>query len=317
MTRKELLLFTKEVQLDYFEKRMTLDELVEKYKRKKATIQYHLMKAGITRAGYLKKRYTKEYLENALTTTTYKTLAKKLNCTLGEFRRLVHFHNIKRNTAQFYKKNIVKEEFYSSKKFEKEFYYFVGLFVTDGCFSGKNSMKISIKNKGAKELLTSLSSIIGNNNVKIYNSEFYTLTLTDRNLKEKLLSLGIPEKEKTYLLRDIYIPNSDCLYSFLAGALDGDGHIDYQLSYLGYRTSIGYALCNYNIEFLKNLKLKIKDILNFNCIIHFSLKGGLPVLVIGARNNSKKFFNNLYAISPIFLKCKYEIYQSVINKVMI
>ena len=174
-------------------------------------------------------------------------------------------------------------------------------------------MKIAIKNKGAEELLQKLAKFVGHNHIKKYK-DYYVLVLCDKILKEKLITLGIPEKDKTHTLKDIYIPNSDCLYSFLCGALDGDGHIGFSKSPFGYKTSLSYSLCNYNIEFLENLSKKIKDLLNFDSTIQYTSKSIIPVLSIGVRNGSKEFFENMYHVSPFYLDCKYQIYQEVINK---
>ncbi len=300
---------------DYFEKRICVNELCIKYGLKKRAILYLMSKTGFTKQSYLREKYSEEYLTKELECMTFKQLSSKLNITLGELRVLLKYKNIKRDTSVFYKKNIVNPDFYNNKEFEKEFYYFVGLFVTDGCFS-KNNLIISIKNKDSLELLTKLANIAGHNNIRSLKGGYNKLSFSCKKLKNKLIELGVPEKNKTYTLRDIYIPNSECLYSFLCGALDGDGHIGFQKSIYGYKVALDYTLCNYNYDFLINLQTKIKNLLGFDSVVQ-KHKSSIPALIIGARNKSEIFYKNMYHTSPLYLKCKYKIYLDVINKVMI
>lgn len=311
MTKKIL----NELTCDYFEKRVCLDELCTKYSLKRRAILYLMSKTGFTKQSYLREKYTKEYLEEELNTLTFNELSCKLSITLGELRVLLKYKNIKRDTSTFYKKNVVNSDFFTKKEFEKEFYYFVGLFVTDGCFR-KNNLIINIKNKGSLELLTKLANIAGHSNIRSLKGGYNKLSFSSKELKNKLVEIGVPEKNKTYSLKDIYIPNSECLYSFLCGALDGDGHIGFQKSIYGYKVALDYTLCNYNYEFLINLQAKIKVLLGFNSVVQLH-KNSIPVLIIGKRNKSEIFYRNMYSICPIYLKCKHEIYLSVINRVMI
>jgi hypothetical protein len=300
---------------DFYNNRLTLKEVSEKYNLKPACIKYNMSKSGITRHAWILQKYSKSFIEKELLTNTFKELAIKLNLTYNEFRVLAYKKGIKRNTSEFYKKNTVNKEFYTNDLFKKEFYYFVGLFLTDGCFFSKNMMRITIKNKDSYNLLKKLANAAGHNNVKQYKNNYNSLVFSDKGLFDKLISLGIPEKDKTRALQDVYIPNDkDCLYSFLAGALDGDGHIGFQKSPYGYRTSLDYSLCNYNSLFLENLQQKIKNIIGFNSVVYTK---DFPVLTIGSRNDSKSFFENMYKISPFYLECKHQIYLNVINKVMI
>lgn len=302
--------------VDYLENRLSLEDLEAKYSENRRSILYRISKTGFTRASYLRHRYSKEMLGELLLTNTFESLATKLKLTVGELRVLLKHKGITRDTKTFYKKNIVNPYFYNSTEYEKEFYYFVGLFVTDGCFAGKNQLRIAICNKGAESLLKKLANIAGHDNVKAYKNGFFSLSFSDEGLKQKLISLGIPEKNKTYQLKDVYIPNEDCLYSFLCGALDGDGHIGFQKSIFGYRVALDYSLCNYNVEFLLNLKSKIHEI-GFEAKVNNNQKQGVPVLTIGTRANSEEFYKKMYSKSPLKLECKHQIYLSVINKVMI
>ncbi len=301
---------------DYYIKRYHAKELEKKYNMSYKKIKYEMYKSGFTQANFLLKLYSKEFLEEFIKDKTWEKSAKELDLTLSEFRCLLNKYNIKRNTCEYYKINKVNAAFYTSKKYEKEFYYFLGLFITDGCFKGKNSMAIVIKNIGAKELLNKLANTGGHNNIRKYN-DFYSLIFNDKNLKEKLLNLGIPEKGKTYNLSSLILPtNKNNLYCLLCGMMDGDGGVYFQKSKFGYRVALTYRICNYSSEFLTKLQLHIKTHLGFRFKVQ-NYNKGIPKLVLTKRNNSELFFKNMYSICPFYLKCKYKIYLDVLNKVMI
>lgn len=304
---------------DYFEKRIHSSELAKKYGVKEAKIKYEMYKSNFTQASYLRFKYSKEYLEKELLENTFEELSKKLNLSLGELRVLIKNHNIKKDIKTFRLKYKVNPDFYLNKKYEKEFYYFVGLLVTDGYIVNKNSCKIVIKNKGSKELLQSLSNVIGHGIVKSLKNDFYCLTLTDSCLITKLQEIGVPLKNKTYLLKDVYIPNKDCFLSYLAGILDGDGSVKFIKNKFNKGTTLTYKLCNYNIEFLLNLQQKIKNFLSLESSVYTGKKekNEIPSLCVGVKQGSHFLFHSIYKTSPLYLKCKYQRYLNVINNVMI
>lgn len=275
-------------------------------------VKYYAYSFKTNKIDFLRTKYTKEFLVNLIEGKTFKEAGKILNLSLSTFSNLLRFHNIHRDHYSLYKKNKVNVDFYEDEKYDKEFHYFLGLFASDGGFH-KNTMRISIKNKGAKELLNKLALSVGHNNIRSYKNDYFELNLSDKNLVKKLIDLGIPYKNKTYKLEDIYIKNAECLLCFLCGLFDGDGHVSYSKSKFGYKTSLGFNICNYNEIFLLNLQKKIKDMLGFNSIV-YKCKSSIPVIYIGARNNSKLFFEKMYSTSSLYLECKYSIYKDIISK---
>lgn len=315
MTKQEKENFEKQLFQLYFEDRLHHTEVSKILGIPSDSVLYYTSKTGFTRASYLRYKYDKSFIEQKLINNSYESVAKELNLTLGEFRVLVKNHDIKTDITVKYLKNKVNDSFYCDKKFEKEFYYFVGLFASDGGFHGKSNMRINIKNKGAEKLLTQLANCAGHDNVKSYKNDFFELNFDNVGLKNKLLEIGIPNFKKTYNLKDIFVPNKDALYSFLCGLMDGDGSVKSLPSKFGYRVSLTYEVSNYNLEFLENLAIKIKSMIGFNTNI--SKKGSISAIYIGSRNGSKEFFKSMYEISPFKLECKYQKYLDIINKVMI
>ena len=301
--------------IDYFENRIHPKILSKKYGICFKIIKYEMYKTGFTLASYLEAKYSKEYLEGELLNMTFKQLADNLKLSLGELRTLLRKKEIKRDTSVFYLKNKVNQEFFTDVKFQKEFFYFLGLFVTDGYIVNKNLCRIVIKNEGSKELLESIAKVAGHSNVRELKQGFYSLSFKSKELIDKLLEVGVPFERKTYNLKKIQIPNKECLYSFLAGALDGDGHIDFNKSPFGYRNSLGYCLGNYCFDFLDNLKNDIKNQIGFDFKIRKD--GNFYTLTLGTRSGSKEFFENMYKVTPFKLESKYILYCKIVNKVMI
>lgn len=314
MTKKDLREVKEIIFKEYLENRTALSIISDMVGLSRGSIMYHVGQFKTTQVNYLRQKYSKEFLEDFIRDKTYLEASKVLNISFGTFRSLLSYHAVKRDSDYFIK-NVVNKEFYTDRKFEKEFYYFAGLFATDGGFHGKNTMRINIKNKGAKELLTKLSNFMGHNNIREYKNSYYESSFTSVGLKKRLLEIGIPEHNKTYLIRDVYIPNKECLYSFLCGSLDGDGTIACSKSPYGYYTSLRFNLCSYSYEYLLNISSKIKDLAGFDSVI--DINKSMSNLRIGRTLNVDKFLQEMYSVTPFKLSCKYQKYLNVINKVMI
>lgn len=121
------------------------------------------------------------------------------------------------------KSNKPTNDKYKREDFIKEFYYFAGLFASDGGFHGKHTMRICIKNEGARTLLEKLAEFFGHNNVRAYALAYYEINVTSEELAKMLVGIGIPRERKTYELRSVKIPSREALMSFLCGYMDGDG----------------------------------------------------------------------------------------------
>lgn len=109
-----------------------------------------------------------------------------------------------------------------------EFYYFLGLVVTDGYIDLKNNrVAIRMRNKGTKELLVKLKDYFEfTGDVHCYKDCDYDLCITSKDLIDFMDSLGISGIEKTYKvsLPNIF-PNEDCARMFARGVFEGDGNI--------------------------------------------------------------------------------------------
>lgn len=298
----------KKLFIDYFDNQQHANLLSKKYNICSKKIKYEMYKSGFTQKTYLRHKYSKKYIEELLKFNTYEKVANLLNISLGKFRGLTKYLGIKRDTSTFYLKNKINKDFFKNEKFKKEFYYYLGLFVTDGCFT-KNSCKIVIKNKNSYELLSEIAKKAGHNNVRRFKNDFNSLTFTSKELVETVVKLGVPYKNKTYGTKQIYIKDKECLLSFMCGCLDGDGSVGSSTSKFGHKTSLKFRLVNYNIEFLYFLQTELKKI-GYNSVVK-KHKNSIPELTIGTRNKSKEFFKEMYETSPFYLKSKYDIYKSI------
>lgn len=305
----------KEVYHYYFEKGLHSKVVSQLLGISPYMVMYYAGQFNTTQSKSRRDKYSLEELSQMLETMSYVELAKKLEMSLGQLRVVLNKKGYRR-PQDFNKKNIVNPEFYLSPKYSSYFYYYLGLFVTDGSFHG-NTARIVIKNEGSLELLQKLASVIGHNHILQLKNGFNSLSVNDKQFCEYLVKIGVPETRKTYNLKNIHITNRKDLMCFLAGALDGDGHIGFSKSKFGYRVALAYSLCNYNIEFLENLKKLIQSLTEYKCSVQYTKKSLLPILNIGVRQGSHNFFKEMYSTSPIFLSGKYNTYLSVLNKTMI
>lgn len=117
-----------------------------------------------------------------------------------------------------------------------EFYYFLGLVVTDGYIDLKNHrVSIRMRNNGTKELLESLKEYFNfTGDVHCYKGCDYDLCITSKELINFMYDLGIDGHEKTYKVSlPNKFPNNDCARMFARGVFEGDGNIHLQKTRLG------------------------------------------------------------------------------------
>jgi hypothetical protein len=302
----------------YFEKRLSKQEVSSQLGISVAMVSYYTCKTGYTLASYVYEKYSKEYLESILKANTVEKASIILNLPFQSLRYLLTKKGIK--LKEYRKKNLVSRDFLDNHntKYKKEFWYFLGLVASDGYIKEKsNSIRISIKNKGAKDLLTNLGIAIGHSNVLKTKSDFYEITFNSKELIGLVKQYGIPSSNKTYLLQDVKIEDKESLFCFMAGLIDGDGNLATTQSIFGYKTSFRVSVSNYNKEFLYNLSIYIKEYAGYNSVIYEPRIGGKThnySLNINKKNNSVDFMKELYNTSPLYLSCKHKIFYDYIHQ---
>lgn len=165
----------------------------------------------------------KKIIEMYLDRQTQKTICASLQIPRGVIDGLVKKYNLRRfrDKKLSYCKNIDKTK--------PEFWYFVGLFASDGNLYYKSNAVNTIQfTMDDKDALDSVKEIIQCNNVvKKYfkqGKERYNLTVSDSSLIREIQEIFNSNcYRKTFILEFPNVPNIDCLRMFLRGFFDGDG----------------------------------------------------------------------------------------------
>jgi len=112
---------------------------------------------------------------------------------------------------------------------EPEFWYFLGLFASDGnLYLKSNSVDTIQFTLDDKDALESIKDILGfNNEIKYYkrgNKMRWYVSISDASLIKAVKDImGSDCYRKTFSLKFPNIPNTECLSMFLRGFFDGDG----------------------------------------------------------------------------------------------
>lgn len=142
--------------------------------------------------------------------------------------KLLHYY-IKKNNLTGLKSKI--KNTVNVRKFNINnpiFCYYAGLIATDGYIDLKNGrVSVRVQNEGSNSVLNCLKDYFEyTGEVRKYKKS-YDLTITSKELIQKLKSLNVCGEQKSYSLKfpTIMSGNEDCQRMFLRGILDGDGNI--------------------------------------------------------------------------------------------
>ena len=149
-----------------------------------------------------------------------------------------------------------------------QFYYFLGLVVTDGYIDLKNHrVIIRMRNVGTKDALESLKDYFEfTGSVHCYRSCDYDLCITSRDLIDFMETLGISGIEKTYKvsLPNIF-PNKDCARMFARGVFEGDGNIHLIKNKFGTFWGGQFRLVMGSPKFIQEFIIFLEKFLDINC----------------------------------------------------
>lgn len=189
--------------------------------------------------------------------------------------------------------------------------YVLGILYADGCNTG-TSITLSLKSCD-KHILEAINNELSSNRpLKFLTysqensnwSDQYKLTITNKYMAMQLSKLGMV-KNKSLILAFPEWLDDDLVPSFIRGYMDGDG-------------SIEKNECRINLISTEQFCKKAAEILNNKLGIHCGVykckknsETTTRMMQIAGRNQVKKFLDYIYQDAELFLKRKYEIYQSV------
>lgn len=162
-------------------------------------------------------------IEMYLNRDTQKKICKTLSISRYAIDRLVKKYSLGRfrDRKLSYCNNVNPEE--------PEFWYFLGLFASDGnLYLKSNSVDTIQFTLDDKDALESIKEILGcNNEIKSYkrgNKMRWYLAISDASLIKAVRDILESDcYRKTFSLKFPNIPNTECLSMFLRGFFDGDG----------------------------------------------------------------------------------------------
>lgn len=219
-------------------------------------------------------------------------VVQRKNCTkscgcLGREKSSIKGKN--NNYATKYKYN---EDFFKIPS--EEHSYFLGLLYTDGWLQKtRNSISIFLQNKDSY-ILEDFSKLIGYNKPLYTNKRGKTFNISNKNIYNDLLNLGLyPNKTKTISPPINYLNDKD----FWRGCIDGDGHLAFQIKsnnlILGFAGTIAmvqsfYIYCN---QFIKTKrKIRIDKFTNNGNFARFTLSGKNAYIIGSILYNNSNFF---------------------------
>lgn len=186
--------------------------------------------------------------------------------------------------------------------------YLLGFIAADGCIQNftKSSVGLSITiHARDREVLDYLKKEIGNEHQlqPVRNGEHIRFTLASKQLVSDLESHGICQR-KSLTMPDIFSPLPEGVRKYaILGYFDGDGSI----------SSYNSGRKNYvQIRGTEEALLSIVRNLQITSY-HMSRHDSIPSLVIGARNNVRKFYD-IYEGCPVFLQRKKLIFDSIFRQ---
>ena len=284
----------KKIYKDYYHKTISSKEISKKYNIKLTTVSYILGKVKMRQIDYLNRYYSKDFLEHIISQNTYKESSDILKLPFSTFRHLLNLKGIKKLKPWLI--NTIDPSFYNTPN--NAFYYYLGLIASDGYIKKYNTIRITIKNKGAEKLFNKLKLITNyKGHVTKTTNNFFEITFVDEKLVEKIGTLGIPLKDKTRKLQMPIINTKEYLACYILGFLDGDGTFS--------KNSLTFSLGNFSKNFLEDL--------NNYIFMFFNIKGS-----IYGKNNfyhlyfksreTKEIISFAYRTCPLFLECKQEIF---------
>lgn len=220
---------------------------------------------------------------------TQKTICNSLSINRHIIDRLVKKYSLRRfrDRKLSYCKNINIEE--------PEFWYFLGLFASDGNLYLKGNSVDTIQfTLDDKDALLNIKEILGcNNKIKKYKKESkmrWYISISDTNLINTVRTIfGSDCYRKTFSIKFPNISDARCLSMFLRGFFDGDGSFSVSAIKGFYNFKIYCA----SKEFAYSLYNTLVSIIHKG--VHFYKEAYIE---INAQENVYNFCKFLYAYNP-------------------
>lgn len=179
-----------------------------------------------------------------------------------------------------------------------QFYYFLGLVVTDGYIDLKNHrVVIRMRNAGTKDALESLKDYFEfTGSVHCYKNCDYDLCITSRELIDFMETLDISGVEKTYKVSlPNTFPNDDCARMFARGVFEGDGTVHLIKNKFGTFWGGEFKLVMGSPKFIQEFIRFLEEFVDIKTVEKFQITRGKSYSKIELTvSQSKEFYKWIY-----------------------
>lgn len=179
-----------------------------------------------------------------------------------------------------------------------QFYYFLGLVVTDGYIDLKNHrVVIRMRNDGTKDALESLKDYFEfTGSVHCYKNCDYDLCITSRELIDFMGTLDISGVEKTYKVSlPNTFPNDDCARMFARGVFEGDGTVHLIKNKFGTFWGGEFKLVMGSPKFIQEFIRFLEEFVDIKTVEKFQITRGKSYSKIELTvSQSKEFYKWIY-----------------------
>ncbi|HHP5633491.1 hypothetical protein ACS2JV_26575 [Bacillus cereus group sp. BceL102] len=260
----------------------------------------------------LRKKVSKEILEDLY--VKQRKSANEISKIVGASNRgidcLLDYYGIPKRSHQescqiFYSENTnFNVDFFKRKS--REFFYILGLLLTDGAIQENDRVSIGLTDLDVIEWIARTielktvihksvrkSNIVAGRELKKPSKPVYRIAFLNKEVAQILRGYGL-EPNKTHTLKFPIIPD-EFMPDFLRGVLDGDGTISvYEYknknSY-GYKYAISYASASF--DFIKAVKESIENLIGGERKI-IQMANGVYVYSVSAQWDVYQFATLLY-----------------------
>lgn len=231
----------------------------------------------------------KNVIDLYLDRKTQKEICNKLHITRGKIDTIVKKYNLTRFRDR-------KLSYCKNTDLNKpEFWYFLGLFASDGNLYYKSHSVDTIQfTLDDKEALEDIKNILKcTNDVKTYtkgNKERYYLNISDASLIKIVRNVFNSDcYRKTFNIKFPHIPNKESTIMFLRGFFDGDG----SFTKSAIKGFYNFKLFCASKQFVQSLYEKIKSIVHQG--VHFYKEAYIE---INAQKNVYNLVKFVYSYNP-------------------
>lgn len=293
----------------YLENNMTTAQVAKEFGCSTAVVQRFLKKHSIRKVeGFFPNKEQQQYIKEAVNNKiTYKEIAETLNVNCWNITRYINREILHKGK---YSNVLCKTSWYKNRT--ALFWYFAGLFTSDGHLGKFNELRIFQK---ARKYLKNIQLFIGHKGL-LYgkSSTCFILSICDEQLHKIFEEAGFTE-DKRYTAPFMKANTIENQWIYLRGIFDGDGSFYYKFVSGRFEGS-NWEICSGSKSLVTTLKSFLRSqSINSNIeICKSTVNNNYYRLTVRNQKDLKKLFKNLYKTNTKYkLDVKYKKFKLYIK----